>query len=219
MKISYAPRVSMSYVELSELLKIWSESCESIIVFEHDKDEEIQTTHCHILMLGTCYATAEPFKRKFHEIIKTDRKGNELWSWFHKDFPVPDLSFIRYMGKGSLRPSYYAGRITIETIMEYVGKWTDHTDKKEVITKKPQGEFDVLLLAAEAAIKAKKLTVSMSCIACFIKSHYLRNRKAVPRKSDTNRYAYSIYAIVSGTTGEADIEKIDRQALIENIEF
>jgi hypothetical protein len=219
MKYAYAPRVSMPFMDLSGTLTLWSKSCESIIVFEHESDEEVTQTHCHVLMLGSEYATAEPLKRIFYKQVETNRKGNDLWAWTHNDFPVPDISFIRYMGKGNLRPIFYQGSITIERIMMEVGKWSDYKTQPKMKDPKEKSEFDLLLLAAEAAIKAKKLTVSMSDIARFIKSHYLRRRKAVPRKSDTNRYAYSIYAIVNELCHENLIEQVDRQALIENIEF
>jgi len=217
MKYAYAPRVSMPYVDLSGTLTLWSKSCESIIVFEHESDEEVAQTHCHVLMLGSEYATAEPLKRIFSKQVETNRKGNDLWAWTHRDFPVPDISFIRYMGKGSLKPIYYSGSITIERIMMEVAKWVDH--KTPVHESKNLGEFSLLLKAAETAIKAQKLSNNMPSIKCFIKSHYLRARKAVPRSSDTNRYAYSIYAIASGLTQEADMEALDRQALIDNVEF
>lgn len=213
---NYAPRLSMSFMELSSVFDVWGKSCESMVVYEHPQDTSVKTTHCHVLMINSKYATAEQYKRQFHELVKTDRKGNALWEWEHKEYGNPDKGFIKYMTKGKYAPKLVIN-LSKEELEQARLSWT--TTPVTAKETKDKGEFDLLLVAAEAAIKAKKLTVSMSDIACFIKSHYLRRRKAVPRKSDTNRYAYSIYAIVNELCHENLIEQIDRQALIENIEF
>lgn len=206
----------MSALELSLLFNVWAESCEKFAVIEHPADEEVSQTHCHFLMINCKFDTPEALKRRFQEIYPTEtRKGNALWAWTHKD-PV-DETFLNYMVKGEYAINF-SKNISKEEVEKARLSWKTTTP---VPAKEPKnlGEFALLLKAAKTAIKANKLSNNMPSIKCFIKSHYLRAERAVPRTSDTNRYAYSIYAIASGLTQEADMEKLDRQALIDNIEF
>jgi len=213
----------MPFVDLSGITQIWAESCEKLIAFQHEADEEIATTHVHFLMINSTYATAEQYKRMFYENVHTHEfgeerpKGNELWAWKHKDYPNPDITYIKYMGKGTLKPLFNKG-FTEAEIKYQINQWEEREHEVPRVSK-ATSEFGILLAAAETAIKSKRLNISMKDICCFIQSHYLRARKAVPRKSDTNRYAYSIYAIVKGLTNENDIEKLERQCLIENIDL
>lgn len=79
--------------------------CTEFIAYEHEPDEEVNRVHVHCLMMGTRYKTPEQFKRQFYELMPgCDMKGNDLWSWKHKEYPNPDINFITYMTKGHLRP-------------------------------------------------------------------------------------------------------------------
>jgi len=209
----------MSYVDLSLLINVWAESCEKFIVYEHPADEKVKETHCHFLMINCKYATPEPLKRAFYDVFSTEeRKGNDLWAWANKDYPNPDEGYITYMGKGSLKYKFNKG-FAESTVNSLVKKWVPPDQYGKTKNSKKESEFRILLHEAEKAIKAKKLTVSMKDIACFIMSYYLRHRNPVPRRSDTNRYAFSIYAIVQELCHENLIEQVERQALIENMEF
>lgn len=210
---NYAPRVSMSFMDLSGIIEIWSQSCEKLIAYEHEADEEVAKTHVHFLMINSTYATAEQYKRQFYDIVHTHEfgeerpKGNDLWAWKHKDYPNPDVTYITYMGKGSLLPKFNKG-FDLEIVQRYVNMWEDRDYVAEKPTKQ-LSEFDQLLFSARNAYKAKTLKINMTDIKNHIKSHYLRRERPVPRSSDTNRYAYSIYAIISNKTKEADLPQLD----------
>lgn len=103
---NYAPRVSLPYNDMSGVIAMWADSCLRMAVFEHEADEEVNTTHIHMIMIDCKYATAEQLKRDFRKLVVTTRKGNELWSWEHKKHPNPDINFIKYMTKGKLRPVF-----------------------------------------------------------------------------------------------------------------
>lgn len=211
--MNYAPRVSMSYVELSTVLSLWAKSCESMVVYEHDADEEVATTHCHLLMIKSKYATPEPLKRQLYEVLSNEkRKGNDLWAWTHKDYPDPDLCYITYMSKGILEP-VMTQNLSSSLIESYKKKWVDR--KEEVRDTKKGSEFDQLLTSYEKYIKTTKIKPYITTIKSWIKSRYLSQRKAIPRGSDTNRYAYSIYAIVQ----KVDVDAADWQAQIEGIDI
>lgn len=53
----------------------------------------------------------------------------------------------------------------------------------------------------------------------FIKSYYLSKGRPIPRSGDTNRYAYSIYAISNNKTSMDDMDEHDRHAANNNIQF
>lgn len=123
---SYAPRVSIPAKDLSSVIEIWSTSCQSIIAYEHEADEEVTTTHCHILMEGSKYATAEQYKRQLYECLPNEkRKGNELWAWSHKDFKKPDSKFIGYMNKNGKSQKVYNKGYTEEVITTAIDAWKD----------------------------------------------------------------------------------------------
>ncbi|UAU47005.1 Rep [Chicken proventriculitis-associated circular virus 15] len=208
---NYAPRVSMPYMDISGIIILWSKSCESIIVYEHESDEEVKTTHVHLLMINSEYATPEPLKRLFYKNLSTDRKGNDLWAWTHET--VPDLTFITYMSKGILAPKFI-NNISTQEVEKARLNWKQSGAVPKT-NDSNKSEFTLLLEAYEKQYKAKLVTCNMSEIKQWIKSRYLSQRKAIPRGSDTNRYAYSIYAIVMGL----DVDTADRHAMTAGIDI
>lgn len=122
---NYAPRVSLSYNDLSGVVALWSQSCARMAVYEHEADEEVPTTHVHLIMIDSKYKTAEAMKREFYRFIQTDRKGNELWSWHHRTNSNPDITFLTYMSKGQLRPKF-TKNITPAEVEEHRALWVDH---------------------------------------------------------------------------------------------
>lgn len=209
---NYAPRLRLSYVELLPVFSLWAQSCENMVVYEHDADEEVATTHCHVLMINSKYATAEQYKRQFYEVLTEEkRKGNDLWAWIHKEYPNPDISYITYMSNGNLKPKFVQS-ISDDVIQKYTKLWVNKKYEKK---EKSSSEFTQLLEDYEKLYSAKKVVCDMAIIKQWIKSRYLAKRKAVPRGSDTNRYAYSIYAIVMGL----DVDTADRHAMTAGIDI
>jgi hypothetical protein len=133
---NYAPRISIPFETLEPVFKLWAESCTAIAVYEHDADEEIQTTHCHVLMIDCKYSTAEALKRVFYATLPglKAKKGNDLWAWAHKDYPNPDLGFITYMSKGKLTAKLIKN-IPGSTLEELKGKWVE-ADKPDTTSDK-----------------------------------------------------------------------------------
>lgn len=119
--MNYAPRISIPYSDISNVFMSWSDVCNQFIVFEHEPDEEVKTQHCHLLIIGSTLKE-EALKRKLFKLYPTSRKGNELWAWTHKDYPNPDLSFIKYMSKGVLAPKFVKN-ISPATVDEFRRQW------------------------------------------------------------------------------------------------
>lgn len=103
---------------MSGVISMWADSCEAMAVYQHEMDEEVNTTHVHMIMIGCKYKTPEALKREFYKLIETERKGNDLWSWTHKKAQNPDMTFMRYMSKGVLRPVFVQFQI-VKQVQEY----------------------------------------------------------------------------------------------------
>lgn len=136
---NYAPRVSLSYADMSGVVQEWSQACKAMVVYQHEPDKEVNRVHLHMVMLDCKFKTAEALKRQFLSRVKTERKGNELWSWEHKQFPNPDIKFITYMSEGKLAP-VFVKNISPDTIEELRLQWVvyESTPKGESLSEKKE---------------------------------------------------------------------------------
>jgi len=146
---NYAPRVSLSYADMSGVVEKWSQTCEKMVVYQHDPDKEVPRTHVHMLLINCKHKSPEQLKRMFHEAHETDRKGNDLWAWTHKDFPNPDETFIPYMTKGNIAPVFVKNYSPAE-LEDARTQWKDTTPT-------PKGKC-LLNDAGEVKDKPKKKT-------------------------------------------------------------
>lgn len=197
--MNHAPRVALSYADLTSVIPIWSETCNKMAVFEHTPDNEDPTTHCHFLIEG-CKVDTEALKRAFHKVIDTPLKANKLWAWTHKSFPVVqslDTSggqqYLTYMTKGEISAKYLKN-ISFLEVETAKARWVNHSPVNEV-SAESKGEFDVLLKYLEK--KHSGSVPHIDIIRNDICYHYLSRRKAVPRSGDLSRYAYSAYMIMN----------------------
>jgi len=122
---NYAPRVSLPFNDLSGVIQVWAQTCEAMVVYEHTADAKVTTTHCHILMINSKYATPEQYKRQLLKDITTSLTGNGLWKWASK-YGTPDMNFITYMTKGNLAFKYIKN-ITPDVVEELRCKWSEPT--------------------------------------------------------------------------------------------
>jgi len=102
---NYVPRLSISYADASGVINAWAEQCDKLIVYEHEKDSKVPTTHIHLLMMG-CKVKEERLKRIAKGLLPAsmDIHGNAFWKWTSKH--PADEGFITYMSKGKLVPKY-----------------------------------------------------------------------------------------------------------------
>jgi len=128
---NYCPRVSLSYQDISGVVQEWSETCEKMVVYEHQRDAKVNRTHCHMLLINCKYKTPEALKRQFHSRVKTTMKGNELWSWESK-YGEPNDSFIKYMTKGTLAEIFSKNYSPAE-LEGHRLQWQDLTPKGETL--------------------------------------------------------------------------------------
>lgn len=160
---NYAPRVSLSYNDMSGVIHVWAKSCTQMAVYQHSPDQGCTKTHVHMIMLGCTYKTCETLKKQFYKLTGSELDGNELWEWTHKEWEgQPDLSFITYMSKGELRPVFVKD-ITDEEIEELRKKWVSH----------PKGVESSQIQTRIKTKEPKKLTKYDICVEVMssIKEH------------------------------------------------
>jgi len=137
---NYAPRLSLSYADLSGVVAAYAEVCDKLIVYEHEADGKVKTTHIHLLIIGS--SNKDEALRRLAQKARMDIRmsGNEFWKWAikkeHKAKFVSDpLSFITYMAKGKLAPKYVKN-ISPAEVEERRTAWVEPT------VLAPEGKYD-----------------------------------------------------------------------------
>lgn len=137
---NYAPRVTLPYHDMSGVIEMWSRSCDKMVVYEHEADEDVNTTHVHMILINCKYKSQDTLCNQFRKLIETERKGNGLWSWEHKDYPNPDESYVTYMSKGKLEPVFVKNMNDNEIEM-YKSRWKQYNKKYVIVDEKNESEI------------------------------------------------------------------------------
>lgn len=204
---NYAPRVTCMWSDCSGIIKEWSDSCQSMVVYEHDADEEISSPHLHMVMLECKFKTPEALKRIFLKSKNVSKTGNALWSWEHKDYPNPDLKFITYMSKGTLRP-VFVKNILPAVIEEHRLQWKDPTPKGTLLTERKEStktkrELCDMISAHYKKVQEQEQHVCIEAIAKSIVSitiNVLREHKIVFCKRKIQEYRDTVMGDFHPTT-------------------
>jgi len=148
--MNYAPRVTVSYADVSNVIIAWSESCQKMAVFEHEPDDEVPQVHLHILIEGCIYDTAEALKRSFYRIYPTERKGNNLWAWTHKEHPnvanvdtEGGMKYLSYMTKG-IYAAKFLKNISPDLVDKAKAMWVSKSPVDH-LPAESRNEFDIIL--------------------------------------------------------------------------
>lgn len=142
----YAPRVSLSYDELSKVIPLWADRCDQMAVFEHPADKKTSRTHVHILILKS-NIKAEQLKRIFRATYPgVDANGQKFWKW-ESEYGSPDLEFLKYCSKGELKPKFLKN-ITPEFAEEKRKQWMFWKPVSDIpdlpVKKEKYDEYEVL---------------------------------------------------------------------------
>lgn len=201
---NHAPTVHLSYVDMSGVVKVWSELCLQLIVYEHEADETVSQTHCHLLMVG-CSVDREALKRRLYkELPQETRKGNEMWAWTHKEWEREnpgkeyDFGMIKYMSKGKLAPKYNKN-ISDNIVEEQKAKWVDHGASGIDQPSKDYNEYREL--KKQAILDWKGNTFTLDTIRTWTMSWYWHRDGRLPHAGNYKRNAASIYLHLIETFG------------------
>lgn len=119
-------RISRPFNQLDQLISGWALKCDKILVFEHEADDEVETTHVHVLMYNMD-STWDNF-RKMDQWKSKGFKGNGDFAWT-KCYTYDAPATIRYMTKGTLQPKYNKG-YTSQEIEQAAATWVPTQVKK-----------------------------------------------------------------------------------------
>jgi hypothetical protein len=169
-------RIANPWHDISGSFIEFSNKCQTFVVYEHEKDEDVSRTHCHML-IETDEVESE-IRKQVAQSNKSNLKGNSLYmlSTEYKDkkrgkAKLIDDGLITYMSKGNLQYKYNKG-CTEEFIKTCTMLWKNYKDVKE------------------DTIEAEKLTKEIKCPEC----------QAIKRVTD-----YQIFTEVLGELIKQDI--------------
>lgn len=113
MSHAFLGRISLRYDELSTMFIEWTKQCSQMWVYEHEADDKVSRTHCHILVIGS-ERDAEGLKKLSSWIKCNIPKGNS-GSSFKKYNKIHDFEHngwfisLTYASKGCLQPKLAHG--------------------------------------------------------------------------------------------------------------
>lgn len=138
-------RISRDYATVKPWVE--TESCDKIVVFEHEADDEVTRTHCHIWAIGI--GKSDTLKNHIKKLIGNVDKTDWYFTEKNKKKEVWTDDVITYMSKGTLTPMYVKGYTDAE-IEDFKGKW--------VVPKSPLKMVDGKLVIEREVGDIKKKT-------------------------------------------------------------
>lgn len=198
--MNYAVRLSLAYADCSGIVALWSQRANSVSVFEHPADAEVERSHCHI-GLWNVDVKAEALKR----MIPNRGKGNEYWSWKPMKDSPDQGSFLTYCSKGIHAPKFLKN-ISPDIVEGAKARWErvkSPMNQRPVI---PKSEFEKLLCHCELKYKDQDIP-DVNAIKSDICYMYLSKRQSVPRTGDLNRYAYSVHMILKSDKYKGELKE------------
>lgn len=128
-------RLTYSYTQLGDLMKLISSKSSSVVVYEHSGKQ----VHIHALVKG-CIVSTDTLKNYVRKFVGSVPKT----AWSFKTATSDDC--IKYMSKGKLEP-VFVHNYDIERIQKYKSEWEDysyakqtHKGMKQFVIKETQKE-------------------------------------------------------------------------------
>lgn len=121
----YAVRITHSYEVAKPIVHLWAMKCEKILAYEH-LGSRTGKIHIHLLLVNTSVD-----KKQLRNIAMTTKlsvSGNEWMSFKVADL---DTTYITYMSKGEIDPSYNKG-YTDEELLLYKSKWVEPQNERQL---------------------------------------------------------------------------------------
>jgi len=129
--MDFALRISRTAEELKDLFEDWEKASGKILAYEHPQDEDVNRTHCHILIEACTVGKAALIKRAL-KLIRLH--GNEDWSWVTKDIKSKE-EYIRYMTKGKYLPVWNFG-YGVDNLNAQALLWVEHPSPRSEPTSR-----------------------------------------------------------------------------------
>lgn len=104
LKESLFIRISHPWEKVKTLIDTWSQHFSAGVVYEHEADEDVSRTHCHMVITGL--SVGRKRLRQIADAIAFPIKGNENCSIVAYD--GSEVPYV-YMAKGTLEPVFSKG--------------------------------------------------------------------------------------------------------------
>jgi len=98
-------RVHRTYEEIQPWIQNLESKCTKLVAYQHDADEEVNRTHCHLMIIGYT-TTDETMKMQLKKVLGTRLEKTD-WAWDPSVRSEADT--IQYMSKKDLHPSFCKG--------------------------------------------------------------------------------------------------------------
>lgn len=133
---NYHTIIHRPYSDLSAVSLLWSETCSSYAIAEHEADEKVPRTHCHILMLG-CRHLKDYYQKKLgKEFPGIDgRKDFRFNTQTQEDKKPITIDGLWYLPKGDINRLKFYNNISEHEVQEAVAKYNP---PKSTTTEKPK---------------------------------------------------------------------------------
>jgi len=122
-------RISHPWEKVKELVMNWEAYCLTIVVYQHDADEDVNRTHCHMVLTGLCVG-----RKRLRQIADSKGfpiKGNENCSIVAYD--GSKTPYV-YMAKGTLDPVFLKG-FDQNTAEEWKQAWVEPNQRESKLPK------------------------------------------------------------------------------------
>ena len=121
MRLTWDKEDVLSFLEGLEATRIFA--------VEHEKDEAVSRTHCHVYLEGVEMGAEGLKKRLMKQLALTTRPKRDRWSFPEGVDSVED--FIVYALKGKLSPFYVRGEF-VEDLDECRSVWKEPKSKEKI---------------------------------------------------------------------------------------
>lgn len=159
-------------------------------------------------------------ERFYKELPHEVRKGNALWSWEHKEFPNPDLSFIKYMSKRDLAPKF-VHNVPLSIIAEWSQKFEKFSIKvpsSESTTPETKPKYDEWdHLRKDGLVYFRDKRHSFDGVRSWVMSWYWRRDGRLPNPPVYKRNAASLHLHLSEVKEESSPNEYSFQCALEEI--
>lgn len=205
----------MPYQDCSGVIQWLKGKAHRILVTQHDADEDIKSTHCHIAIEPSI---SDEGVRKH---LKLNNVGGVKYSIMKTCLNTKTKYLFDplavYCIKGD-KSQVVCTTLEDDRILHYESLWVNRVKKLDVdltttdiITGSKietyKTEWDRILSSFKKTPDSEKFT--MMKIRKYVISYYLQQSKPPPRAGDVNRYSYALWAIVRNKTDIEDIQEID----------
>lgn len=125
--MNYAVRISRAYEQIQEVVVRIEGVCKNLVVYQHDADEEVSRTHCHMLLVS-CEVSTDTlknwFKKQLGDVNKTD------WSFKAAATELDKMTgFMTYCSKGHITPRFN-NLVDGAAVAELTAAWVDPGTQK-----------------------------------------------------------------------------------------